>query len=63
MADFNPQLERTHTARIDVERTIRSMSCNVPGHNKRLNDHCERVRREYFDSGLHHRDMHPAEIK
>lgn len=44
--------------RIDIKNPIRSMSYNVPGHRGRLEDHCERVQREYFESGLFYKETH-----
>ena len=29
-------------------------------HQKRVDAHCERVQREYFDTGLHYLEQHPA---
>ena len=40
---------RLQTERIDLIRSIRPMSCNMPGHEKRIVAHCERIQREYFD--------------
>ncbi len=54
------ELSRTQDDRIDVNKTIKA-SFNIPGHEDRLKAHCKRVQREYFDSGLYYRDMHPKE--
>ena len=54
-------LERTHLERADVNKTI-VRSIDIPGHEDRIKGHCERVQREYFDSGLHYRETHSAEL-
>lgn len=53
---------RLREERIDVVRSIRPMSCNVPGHEGRMVAHCQRVQIDYFDSGLHHKDMHGSQV-
>ena len=40
---------KLQTERIDLIRSIRPMSCNMPGHEARMKANCERVQREYFD--------------
>ena len=59
---LNITFEPTHTARTDVNNPIKS-SFNVPGHQDRVEAHCKRVQREYFDSGLHYRETHKAQEK
>ena len=58
---LNATFLKTHTDRADVNKSIRSMSYNVPGHRGRLKAHCERVQRDYFDSGLFYAEMHQAQ--
>ena len=53
-------LERTHLERTDVNATIRR-SIDIPGHEDRIKGHCERVQREYFDSGLFYDEMYQAQ--
>lgn len=55
-------MNKLQAERVDVSRSIRSMSCNVPGHKRRLKAHCERVQCEYFDSGLHKAQMYLAQF-
>lgn len=31
-------------------------------HEERIIGHCARVQREFFDSGLYHKETHPAEL-
>lgn len=50
-------MKKLKTERIDSISSIRPMSYNVPGHEVRMQAHCERVQREYFDSGLHKKEM------
>lgn len=39
-----------NTERIDVAPyTVKPMSHNIPGHELRMQAHCERVQREYLD--------------
>lgn len=56
-------LSRTQDDRLDVNRTIRSMSCNVPGHEDRMVAHCERVQRDYFDLGTYDKEAHKLTVK
>ena len=56
-------MNKLQTERIDVANPIRSMSYNVPGHGNRVEAHCKRVQREYFDSGLHYKETHKAQEK
>jgi len=42
-------IKRKQNERIDVNRNIRPMSCNMPGHEKRMKVHCKRIQREYLD--------------
>lgn len=59
---FNVSFQRTSTERAgDSTISIRSMSYNVPGHGDRLKAHRKRVQRDYFDSGLHYKEMHNAQ--
>ena len=51
---MNGLKNRRNEERIDVLRSIRPMSYNVPGNEERIKEHCERVQREYFDKGLNH---------
>lgn len=58
---FNPQFLKTHTDREDprhVGQVIHNESCKLPGHDVRMDAHCERVQREYFDSELYKEEMH-----
>ncbi len=43
---------RIANERIDVVKTVRPMSSNIPGHVERMEFHCKRVKREYFDTKL-----------
>lgn len=44
---------RRLSERIDVAPfTVKPMSHNIPGHEARMKEHCERVQGEYFDKGL-----------
>ena len=57
---LNITFERTKTERTDQNKTIQR-SIDIPSHEDRIVAHCKRVQREYFDSGLYHRETHPAE--
>ena len=59
-AMINITFEPTHIGRTDANKSIKR-SIDIPGHGDRLIGHCERVQREYFDSGLHKLDTHPTE--
>lgn len=43
---------RLQAEREDVHHTIRLISNNIPGHEDRMKDHCERLQKEYFDKSL-----------
>ena len=34
--------------RIDLFNSLKPMSHNIPGHEERMREHCERVQREYL---------------
>lgn len=53
---------RLREERVDISQPIRSMSYNMPSHEERMVEHCERVEREYFTSGLQHKDMHGSQV-
>ncbi|HDY88136.1 MAG TPA: hypothetical protein ENH82_08500 [bacterium] len=55
---LNITFERTQTERTDVHRQVQFS--REPEHEARIVAHCKRVQREYFDSGLHYREMHQA---
>lgn len=41
---------KLQTERIDVAPfTVKPMSNNIPGHEERMQGHCERIQREYLD--------------
>ena len=42
------------TERIDVATSLKETSSNIPGHEARMQAHCERIQREYFNKGLNH---------
>ena len=44
-------MKKLCTERIDLFSSIRPMSHNMPGHEKRMQAHCERVQWEYHDKG------------
>lgn len=45
------RMKKLCTERIDLFSSIRPMSHNMPGHEKRMQAHCERVQWEYHDKG------------
>lgn len=54
---FDISLLKTKHERIDQKGVrITNESNKLPGHQERMEAHCERVQREYFDSGLHNKD-------
>lgn len=48
--------------RIDIIKGIRPMSYNMPGHEERMKEHCKRVQEEYFNSGLHEKELHGGHV-
>ena len=62
MGEFNLLLERTAKDRIDINKTIKR-SIDIPGHRGRIEAHCARVQREYFDSGLYRKEKHPTDLR
>jgi len=52
-------LSKLSDERIDQYITLKPMSCNVEGHEDRMQAHCERVQREYFDKGLNNNAGRP----
>ncbi len=58
---LNITLERTQIERIDANRTLTHEE-NTVEHLGRVEAHRLRVQREYFDSGLHYLEQHPAQI-
>lgn len=54
-------LERTQTERTgDNSRPFQFN--HTQEHMERVEAHRKRVQREYFDSGLYHKETHPAEL-
>ena len=54
-------LQRTQTER--TGDTANPFQFNhTEEHQKRVEAHCKRAQEEYFDSGLYHKEMHPAEL-
>ena len=59
---FDIELLRTQTERTgDSARPFQFNRSQE--HKERVEAHCERVQREYFDSGLSHREMHTGHTK
>ncbi len=61
------EIDRITLSRTQTERTGdrgRPFQFNrSEAHQDRVEAHCKRVQREYFDSGLYHKEMRPAETE
>ena len=54
-------LEKTQTERTG-DRGRPFQFNHSEAHQDRVEAHCKRVQREYFNSGLHYLETHPAEL-
>ena len=53
------QFYRTTTERTDAYRQVKYN--DTPKHKERIDAHCKRVQRDYFDSGLFYEETHKAQ--
>jgi hypothetical protein len=58
---FDIELARTQTERTGDSAHPFQFN-RSQAHEERVKAHCERVQREYFDSGLYYKETHKAEL-